>query len=157
MGASTKELQSILPKSHLSSSTWFYVVLWLGCGFSMILFNKMVLSSWDFHFPCFLTSFQCASSFCITQVAVRVFPNQFPAVRERKVTMAIFWTKLFPISVFSAAGLVLGNSAYQYISLAYIQMLKSMTPVPMLLMAFLVGKSIVNHCLWHLLYNIFEC
>ena len=36
---------------------------------------------------------------------------------------------------------MLGNSAYKFISLAYIQMLKSLTPVPTLLLAFLVGRE----------------
>jgi drug/metabolite transporter (DMT)-like permease len=49
--------------------------------------------------------------------------------------------RFLPISVFFAGGLTLGNSAYQYLSVAYIQMLKSFTPVPMLLVGVLLGKE----------------
>lgn len=34
-----------------------------------------------------------------------------------------------------------GNSAYKYISVAYLQIMKSMTPVPTLLVSFLIGRE----------------
>ena len=49
--------------------------------------------------------------------------------------------KFLPISVFLAGGLTFGNSAYQYLSVSYIQMLKSFTPVPMLVGGYIVGKE----------------
>jgi drug/metabolite transporter (DMT)-like permease len=36
---------------------------------------------------------------------------------------------------------VFGNSAYKYISVAYLQIMKSMTPVPTLLVSFLIGRE----------------
>lgn len=42
---------------------------------------------------------------------------------------------------FFASGLCLGNTAYKYLSISYIQMLKSFTPVPTLLASYLIGKE----------------
>lgn len=49
--------------------------------------------------------------------------------------------KILPMSIFFASGLVLGNMAYRYISLAYIQMVKAFTPVPLLLLSFMLGRE----------------
>lgn len=45
------------------------------------------------------------------------------------------------MSVCFAMGLVLGNMAYRYISLAYIQMIKASNPVPLLLLNFAAGRE----------------
>lgn len=60
---------------------------------------------------------------------------------QGKVTWNIYMKKILPLSLFFAAGLALGNSAYKYISVAYIQMLKSFTPVPMLCLAYILGRE----------------
>jgi drug/metabolite transporter (DMT)-like permease len=46
-----------------------------------------------------------------------------------------------PLAAFHASGLTLGNSAYKYLSVAYIQILKSLSPVMILLVAFIIGKE----------------
>ena len=46
-----------------------------------------------------------------------------------------------PISIFFASGLLCGNNAYSYLSVAYIQMLKSFTPIPMLIMSYILGRE----------------
>lgn len=81
----------------------------------------------------------------------------FPGVQSGKVTSQIFFKKILPMAVFFAGGLCLGNSAYQYISVAFIQMLKSMNPVPLLLCkcgfkstisSIVYLTSIISEC-WH--------
>jgi drug/metabolite transporter (DMT)-like permease len=62
-------------------------------------------------------------------------------VEKGTVTWKDFFYRMVPMSVFFAMGLVLGNMAYRYISLAYIQMVKAFTPVPLLLLNFAVGKE----------------
>ena len=64
-----------------------------------------------------------------------------PSVEKGTVTRRDIFTRILPMSVFFASGLVLGNMAYRYISLSYIQMIKAFTPVPLLLLNFAVGKE----------------
>lgn len=119
---------------------WFCILLWISLGISMIIFNKALLSSWNFGFPFFLTAWHCIFATIITQILSRVFPNLFPGVQSGKVDTKV-GRMIVLMSLFFAAGLVLGNSAYKYISLAYIQMLKSMNPVVLLPVQFMVGRE----------------
>ena len=45
------------------------------------------------------------------------------------------------MALFLALGLVLGNSAYKYLSVSYIQMMKSILPLPTLLVSFMLGRE----------------
>lgn len=67
--------------------------------------------------------------------------NILPSVNEKKITLDIFLKKLLPVSFLFAYGLVIGNMAYAYISLSFIQMIKSVAPVPMLLLSFALGRE----------------
>jgi drug/metabolite transporter (DMT)-like permease len=64
-----------------------------------------------------------------------------PAVNEGKVSLSDYVRKFMPVAFLTAYGLVAGNLAYSYISLSYIQMVKAITPVPLLLMAFAFGRE----------------
>eukprot|EP01035_Chromulina_nebulosa_P018159 gene18159-23816_t len=119
---------------------WLCIGLWILLGVSMILFNKALLSTWDFSYPFFLTSWHCLLATVLTQIMSRT-TDYLPGVKQGKVTPYIYITRIFPISIFFAAGLVCGNSAYQYLSVAYIQMLKSSAPVLTLLLAFFTGRE----------------
>lgn len=65
----------------------------------------------------------------------------FQSVKEGKITWQIILYRLTPLAVFHASGLTLGNSAYKFLSVAYIQILKSLSPVMILLVAFMIGKE----------------
>ena len=125
----------------LSISTW--IVL----GISMILFNKALLSYWGFGFPFALTLWHCVFCSAVTQTMVMsgsTFGKEWgllSSAREGAVTTQIFRTRILPLSLFFAGGLTLGNSAYKFLSVAYIQMLKSLSPVLLLLLAIAIGKE----------------
>ena len=56
-------------------------------------------------------------------------------------------TRFLPIAVFFAASLGLGNAAYLYITVAFVQMLKALTPVAVMLVAFAFGLERPNRTL----------
>jgi drug/metabolite transporter (DMT)-like permease len=82
-------------------------------------------------------------------------------VQKGQISCTTYFSKIFPISLLFSVryylvyivpcvdnllidvqgGLVFGNSAYKYISVAYLQIMKSMTPVPTLLVSFLIGRE----------------
>jgi EamA domain-containing membrane protein RarD len=76
----------------------------------------------------------------LTQILSRT-TDLLPGVREDKISLRNYMAKIVPISLTGALSLVLGNTAYQFISLSYIQMLKAFTPVPVLFLSFLTGKE----------------
>lgn len=105
-----------------------------------ILFNKILLTSWGFRFPFFLTTWHCILATVLTQILSRT-TNLFPAVQENKINFHDYIKKIVPLAVLFAYGLVAGNLAYQFISLSYIQMIKAVTPVPLLLLSFATGRE----------------
>lgn len=106
----------------------------------MILFNKMLLTTWGFKFPFFLTMWHMVFASVLTQLLSRL-TTLLPAVKESRINTNDYLRKFVPMSFLFASSLVLGNSAYKFISVAFIQMLKSSTPVIVLLLSFLVGRE----------------
>lgn len=64
-----------------------------------------------------------------------------PGVLEGKISRRMYLRVLLPVSLFFTMGVVLGNKAYAHISIGYIQMVKAITPVPLLLLYFLLGRE----------------
>ena len=74
----------------------------------------------------------------MTQIMART-TSLLPAVNENKVSIEMLFYKISPVATCFAISLVLGNLAYIYLSVSYIQMLKASTPVAVLLLSFLCG------------------
>ncbi len=104
-----------------------------------ILFNKLLLTTW-FRYPFFLTTWHCVLGTIFTQILART-TKLLPSVEEGKVSINDYIRKILPVSFLFAYGLVAGNVAYSYISLSYIQMVKAITPVPLLLLSFAFGRE----------------
>lgn len=68
---------------------WICITLWITLGFSMILFNKALLSTWNFGFPFFLTCWHCVFATVLTQVMYKCLPSFFPG------KLFIYWNYLF--------------------------------------------------------------
>ena len=127
-------------KPVLTLTGWISIFMWMILGYCMIFFNKMLFSTMDFAYPYFLTMWHCVFATISTQILVRT-TNWLPGVKDAKVTATVIISKVMPLSLCFAFSLVCGNTAYKYLSVAYIQMIKSMTPVLMLLIAFLIGRE----------------
>ena len=121
-------------------SSLFYISFWMVQGISMIFFNKLLLTTWGFKFPFFLTMWHMIFATVVTQVLSRT-TTMLPAVKENRVSYNEHMRKFIPMSLLYAISLVLGNSAYKFISVAYIQMLKSSSPVIVLLLAICAGRE----------------
>lgn len=73
-----------------------------------------------------------------------------PGVQKGTITRSDYIYRILPMALCFAFSLVFGNMAYKYISLAYIQMIKAFTPVPLLLLSFASGlekPSLVLFCI----------
>jgi hypothetical protein len=108
--------------------TYLYLLIYVCLSSGVILFNKWVLSPkyFKFPFPITLTMIHMAFSGVVTFFLVRVFKVVAPV----KMTFQIYATCVIPISAFFASSLWFGNTAYLYISVAFIQMLKALSELP---------------------------
>lgn len=105
-----------------------------------VIFNKFLISNWNFHYPFFLTTWHCLLSSLLTQILART-TNLLPGLAQNKVTWSTYFKTVIPVAGFFGIGICLGNMAYQYISVAYIQMIKAINPVPLLLLYFAFGRE----------------
>mmetsp|Transcript_25496 Transcript_25496/g.25743 ORF Transcript_25496/g.25743 Transcript_25496/m.25743 type:complete len:316 (+) Transcript_25496:123-1070(+) len=115
-----------------------YIIFWIFISCSMILFNKAVLSTMDFPYPMFLTTWHMFLATVLTQIMART-TSMLPGVGEKKVTFEVMQTQILPVSLFFAVSLVLANKSYIYLSVSYIQMLKAFTPVAVLIFSYVSG------------------
>lgn len=115
--------------------TYLYLMLYVFLSSGVILYNKWVLSKRYFNFPLpiTLTMIHMGFSGIVAFLLIRVF-KVMPPVR---MTVSIYVTCIIPISAFFASSLWLGNTAFLYLSVAFIQMLKALMPVA----TFAVGVS----------------
>lgn len=119
--------------------TYFYLLIYISLSSGVILYNKWVLSTKHFNFPypITLTMIHMVFSGAVAFFLVRILKVVAPV----KMTFEIYATCVVPISAFFASSLWFGNTAYLYISVAFIQMLKALMPVATFLMAIICGTD----------------
>ncbi|KAL3835104.1 hypothetical protein ACJIZ3_009840 [Penstemon smallii] len=119
--------------------TYLYLLVYILLSSGVILYNKWLLSPkyFNFPFPITLTMIHMGFSGLVAFFLIRVFKVVSPA----KMTFEIYATCVIPISAFFASSLWFGNTAYLFISVAFIQMLKALMPVATFLMAVICGTD----------------
>ncbi|CAA3031070.1 probable sugar phosphate phosphate translocator At3g17430 [Olea europaea subsp. europaea] len=127
----------MVSKQHLL--TYLYLLVYILLSSGVILYNKWVLSPkyFNFPFPITLTMIHMGFSSLVAFFLIRVFKIVAPV----KMTFEIYATCVIPISAFFASSLWFGNTAYLFISVAFIQMLKALMPVATFLMAVICGTD----------------
>ncbi|XP_062143438.1 probable sugar phosphate/phosphate translocator At1g48230 isoform X1 [Alnus glutinosa] len=125
----------MISRQHLL--TYIYLLVYILLSSGVILYNKWVLSTkyFNFPYPITLTMIHMGFSGAVAFFLIRVFKVVSPI----KMTFKIYATCVIPISAFFASSLWFGNTAYLYISVAFIQMLKALMPVATFLTAVVCG------------------
>lgn len=118
------------------------IVTWIGFSMTVILFNKYILTELDFHYPIFLTT--CHLTF--QTLASRIFykyTNLVDGAKELeasgKMNNQVWLRNIVPIGFLFSLSLVLSNWVYLRLSVSFIQMIKAVTPVVVLLLSFTFG------------------
>ena len=114
-------------------ATYSYVGLWISLSAGVILYNKYILTSFGFPFPVTLTMIHMAFCSVLAFVIVRVLK----VVKGVNMTRDAYVQKILPVGFLFAIVLWLGNSAYVYLSVAFIQMVKALMPC----VVYLVGVA----------------
>jgi len=105
-------------------ATYTYVGLWIGLSAGVILYNKYVLTVFGFPFPVALTMIHMAFCSSLAFLLVRVFA----VVKPINMTQEIYLKKIVPVAGLFAVSLWMSNTAYLYLSVAFIQMVKALMP-----------------------------
>ncbi|EPS64757.1 hypothetical protein M569_10023, partial [Genlisea aurea] len=126
----------ILKKILLS---YAYVALWIFLSFTVIVYNKYILDKklYDWPFPISLTMIHMAFCSSLAFALVRVFKLVEPVA----LTRSAYLSSVLPIGALYSLSLWLSNSAYIYLSVSFIQMLKALMPVAVYSIGILFKKD----------------
>ena len=119
-----------------------FVALWIFVSALVILFNKYILTVYGFPFPVTLTMTHMLFCSSLAFVLVRVV-KVVPA--SEGMTRDAYAKKIVPIAALFATSLWASNTAYVYLSVAFIQMLKALSPVTVYSIGCAIGIEQYTH------------
>jgi hypothetical protein len=125
----------------LSLKAVFLCVLFLVSGPSLIFLNKYILSELKFNYPIFLSALGVTFSGLLSHVLVYF---NFATLQCADQVKGRFWyTRVLPVGVAYAGTLAFGNTVYLMLDVGFIQMLKSFTPVVLMI----TGAIFIYRCI----------
>ncbi|CAN6456381.1 unnamed protein product [Victoria cruziana] len=124
MGRGGSMNESVLRKILLS---YAYVGIWIFLSFTVIVYNKYILDRklYGWPFPISLTLIHMAFCSTLAVILVRVLR----LVEPIGMTRELYVSSVLPIGALYSLSLWFSNSAYIYLSVSFIQMLKALMPV----------------------------
>ena len=112
----------------------YLIVQWIFFSSTIIIFNKYLLDTAGFHFPLTLVLMHMVFITGCAQLWKRMGWVDVPVLSWYEIGV-----RFVPVAICFASSLGLGNAAYLYISVAFIQMIKASTPVAVMLVSFALG------------------
>jgi len=120
------------PKFKLSSTT--IIPVWIILSSSVIIYNNYLYNTLNFKYPVFLVTFHLTFAAIGTRILQRT-TNLLDGAKDVNMNKEMFIRSILPIGLLFSGSLILSNTAYLYLSVSYIQMLKAFTPVAILLIS----------------------
>uniref|UniRef100_A0A5B6YXF0 Sugar phosphate transporter domain-containing protein n=2 Tax=Davidia involucrata TaxID=16924 RepID=A0A5B6YXF0_DAVIN len=124
MGKGGSLSEGVIKKILLS---YAYVAIWIFLSFSVIVYNKYILDRKMYNWPYPISLTMIHMSFCssLAYLLVRVFKLVEPV----SMSFDRYVKSVLPIGALYSFSLWFSNSAYIYLSVSFIQMLKALMPV----------------------------
>ncbi|KAL5698022.1 hypothetical protein ACHQM5_029111 [Ranunculus cassubicifolius] len=124
MGKGGSLSESVVKKVLLS---YTYVGIWILLSFTVIVYNKYILDKkmYNWPFPISLTMIHMGFCSFLAFLLIKVFKFVEPVQMSREM----FFSSVVPIGALYSMSLWFSNSAYIYLSVSFIQMLKALMPV----------------------------
>ncbi|KAH6918035.1 triose-phosphate transporter family-domain-containing protein [Coprinopsis sp. MPI-PUGE-AT-0042] len=115
-------------------SATMIIPIWIVLSSSVIIYNNYLYNTLKFKYPVFLVTWHLAFAAVGTRVLQRT-TNLLDGAKDIHMSRDMFMKSIVPIGLLFSGSLILSNTAYLYLSVAYIQMLKAFTPVAILLIS----------------------
>ncbi|PIA42476.1 hypothetical protein AQUCO_02000134v1 [Aquilegia coerulea] len=124
MGKGASLSESVVKKVLLS---YAYVGIWIFLSFTVIVYNKYILDKkmYNWPFPISLTMIHMGFCSFLAFLLIKVFNFVEPVTMSREM----YLSSVVPIGALYSLSLWFSNSAYIYLSVSFIQMLKALMPV----------------------------
>ncbi|KAK2357828.1 hypothetical protein P8452_77053 [Trifolium repens] len=119
--------------------SYTYVAIWIFLSFTVIVYNKYILDRkmYNWSYPISLTMIHMAFCSSLAYILVRVFKLVEPVSMSRD----LYLKSVVPIGALYSLSLWFSNSAYIYLSVSFIQMLKALMPVAVYSISVLFKKE----------------
>ena len=99
------------------------IPVWIVLSSTVIIYNNYLYNTLNFRYPVFLVTYHLGFAALGTRVLQRT-TNLLDGVKDVHMTKEVFARSILPIGMLFSGSLILSNTAYLYLSVAYIQMLK---------------------------------
>ncbi|GJN75455.1 triose-phosphate transporter [Purpureocillium lilacinum] len=117
-----------------------HIMNWIFFSNLTILFNKWIIGSTSFKYPIILTCWHLVFATLATQLLART-TSLLDSRHKLPITPRLYIRTICPIGLLYSGSLVCSNLVYLYLSVAFIQMLKSAAPVAVLLTSWAWGVA----------------
>ncbi|EOA29054.1 hypothetical protein CARUB_v10025308mg, partial [Capsella rubella] len=136
MGKGRALSDGVIKKIILS---YTYVAIWIFLSFTVIVYNKYILDKKMYNWPFPITLTMIHMGFCssLAVILIKVFKVVEPVSMSRET----YLRSVVPIGALYSLSLWLSNSAYIYLSVSFIQMLKALMPVAVYSIGVLLKKE----------------
>jgi len=118
------------PKTKVSAVV--ITPIWIVLSSAVIIYNNYLYNTLNFRYPVFLVTFHLTFAAIGTRILQRT-TNLLEGTKDIHMSKDMFVKSILPIGLLFSGSLILSNTAYLYLSVSYIQMLKAFTPVAILL------------------------
>ncbi|KAF8306099.1 TPT-domain-containing protein [Clavulina sp. PMI_390] len=123
------------PPQKPKLSAAMIIPIWMALSATVILYNNYLYNTLDFPYPVFTVTWHLIFASIGTRVLQRT-TNLLDGTKDVNITKDVFLRSILPIGFLFSGSLILGNKAYLYLSVPFIQMLKAFVPVAILLVSF---------------------
>ncbi|KAG1745217.1 TPT-domain-containing protein [Suillus lakei] len=120
------------PRTRAKFSAAAIIPVWIVLSSGVIIYNNYIYNTLNFKFPVFLVTWHLTFAAIGTRVLQRT-THLLDGAKDVPVSKDMFFRSILPIGLLFSGSLILSNTAYLHLSVAYIQMLKAFTPVAILL------------------------
>ncbi|KAG6489682.1 probable sugar phosphate/phosphate translocator At2g25520 [Zingiber officinale] len=119
-----------------------YVAIWIFLSFTVIVYNKYILDPkmYNWPFPISLTMIHMAFCSSVAFLLIRVL-RLVEQPSSPEMTRELYVASVVPIGALYSLSLWFSNSAYIYLSVSFIQMLKALMPVAVYSVGVLLNKE----------------
>jgi hypothetical protein len=108
-------------KSRLTATG--IIPIWIILSSSVIIYNNYLYNTLNFPYPVFTVTWHLTFAAIGTRILQRT-TRLLDGTKDVRMDKATFVRRILPIGVLFSGSLILSNTAYLYLSVSYIQMLK---------------------------------
>ncbi|KAM0421456.1 hypothetical protein ACHAPT_010810 [Fusarium lateritium] len=116
--------------------TALYMIAWIVSSNSTVLFNKWIIHTAGFDYPILLTGWHLLFASVVTQILAHT-TKLLDSRHELPINRRFYLRTILPIGIVSSGSLVCANVVYEYLSVAFIQMLKAGSPAVVLFVSWI--------------------